>query len=37
VTQEQTTLLVHFSKDRTGQYKLFRIEQPTDQVAEPKE
>jgi hypothetical protein len=33
LTQEQTTLLVHFGKDRTEQYKLFRIEQPSDQGA----
>jgi hypothetical protein len=28
LTQEQTTLLVHFGKDTTEQYKLFRIEKP---------
>jgi hypothetical protein len=30
LTQEQTGMLVHFSADRTEQYKLFRIEQPAD-------
>ncbi len=30
LTQEQTTMLVHFGKDRTEQYKLFRIEQQSD-------
>ncbi|HZZ72656.1 MAG TPA: protocadherin, partial [Pirellulales bacterium] len=28
VTQAETTMLVHFGKDRTEQYKLFRLEQP---------
>src|SRR5262249_16463926 len=27
LTQEQTTMLVHFGKDRTEQYELFRVEQ----------
>src|SRR5262249_14795062 len=27
LTQEQTTMLVHFGKDRTEQYQLFRVEQ----------
>ncbi len=31
LTQEQTTLLAHFGKDRTEQFQLFRIEQPKDQ------
>jgi hypothetical protein len=31
LTQEQTTMLVHFGKDRTEQYKLFRIEQPKEE------
>ena len=37
LTQEQTTLLVHFGKDRTEQYKLFRIEQPADGGNAPSE
>jgi hypothetical protein len=28
LTQEQTTMLVHFDKDHTEQYRLFRVEQP---------
>ena len=28
LTQADTTMLVHFDKDRTEQYRLFRIEQP---------
>jgi hypothetical protein len=36
LTLDQTTILVHFGKDRTEQYKLFRIEQPQDgQPAQP--
>jgi hypothetical protein len=30
LTLAETTLLAHFGKDRTEQYNLFRIEQPTD-------
>jgi hypothetical protein len=30
LTQEQTTMLAHFSADRTEQYNLFRVEQPQD-------
>jgi hypothetical protein len=37
LTQDQTTLLVHFTEQRTEQYKLFRIEQPSDQSAPPKQ
>jgi hypothetical protein len=37
LTQDQTTLLVHFDKDRTEQYKLFRIEQTSDQATQPKQ
>lgn len=33
LTQEQTTMLVHFGKDRTEQYSLVRIEQPKDDAA----
>jgi hypothetical protein len=36
LTQPETTLLAHFGKDRTEQYKLFRIEQQEDQGAAPK-
>ena len=35
LTQEQTTLLAHFGKERTEQFKLFRIEQPGDKGGEP--
>ena len=35
LTQEQTTLLVHFGADRTEQFKLFRIPQPGDPGAAP--
>jgi hypothetical protein len=34
LTQDQTTMLVHFDKDRTEQYRLFRIP-PEDQAAAP--
>jgi hypothetical protein len=27
LTQDETTMLVHFGKDRTEQYKLFRVQQ----------
>lgn len=30
LTQDETTLLVHYDKDRTEQYKLFRVPQPED-------
>jgi hypothetical protein len=30
LTQDQTTMLVHFDKDQTEQYRLFRVEQPKD-------
>jgi hypothetical protein len=30
LTQDQTTMLVHLDKDKTEQYRLFRIEQPQD-------
>lgn len=32
LTQDETTMLVHFGQDRTEQYKLFRVQQ-TDQAA----
>ena len=35
LTQEQTSVLVHFGKDKTEQYKLFRIEQPKEDAAAP--
>jgi hypothetical protein len=36
LTQDQTTMLVHFDKDKTDQYRLFRIEQPQDgQTGQP--
>jgi hypothetical protein len=31
LTQDQTTLLAHFGSDRTEQFKLFRIQQPSGQ------
>ena len=34
LTQEETTLLAHFGKERTEQFKLFRIEQPSDKGGE---
>ena len=37
LTEEQTTLLVHFDKDHTEQFKLFRIEQPADGGAATKD
>jgi hypothetical protein len=37
LTQEQTTMVVHFGKDRTEQYKLFRVEPPAEgQAEQPK-
>ena len=37
LTLEQTTVLVHTGKDRTDQYRLFRIEQPQEgQAEQPK-
>jgi hypothetical protein len=37
LTQEQTSVLVHFGKERTEQYKLFRVEQPKEgEGAAPK-
>jgi hypothetical protein len=35
LTLEQTTVLVHTGKDRTDQYRLFRIEQPQEGQAQP--
>jgi hypothetical protein len=35
LTQPETTLLAHFGKDRTEQFKLFRIEQSSNQESEP--
>jgi hypothetical protein len=33
LTQDETTLLVHYSRDRTEQYKLFRVEQQPEENA----
>ena len=33
LTQDQSTMLVHYNKDRTEQFKLFRIEQQPDSTA----
>jgi hypothetical protein len=30
LTKDETTMLVHFGKDNTQQYKLFRVQQPDD-------
>jgi hypothetical protein len=35
LTQEQTTMLVHFSKDQTEQYKLFQVPQQQQDSKEP--
>ena len=35
LTQADTTMLVHFDKDRTEQYRLFRIEQPKEGEGAP--
>jgi hypothetical protein len=35
LTQDQTTILVHTGKDKTDQYRLFRIEQPKEGQAPP--
>jgi hypothetical protein len=35
LSQGETSLLAHFGADRTEQYRLFRVEQPTDQGAAP--
>jgi hypothetical protein len=37
LTQDETTMLVHFGKDRTEQYKLFRVPQEEQQAAAPEE
>jgi hypothetical protein len=35
LTQDETTMLVHFGKDRTEQYKLFRVPQQEEQSSDP--
>jgi hypothetical protein len=35
LTQPETTVLVHFGKDRTEQYRLVRVEQPQDGQQQP--
>ncbi len=35
LTQDETTMLVHFGKDRTEQYKLFRVEQQEEDTSAP--
>jgi hypothetical protein len=34
LTQDETTMLVHYGPDRTEQYKLFRVQQPEEAPAE---
>jgi hypothetical protein len=36
LTQAETTMLVHYAKDRTEQYKLFRVEQQSDDAGGPQ-
>jgi hypothetical protein len=36
LTQDETTMLVHTGKDRTEQYKLFRVEQQEEKKEPPK-
>ena len=35
LTQEQTTMMVHYGKDKSQQFTLFRIEKPEEGAAEP--
>jgi hypothetical protein len=36
LTQDETTILVHFGKDRTDEYKLFRVQQQEDKIEPTK-
>ena len=37
LTTDNTTMMVHYSKDRSQQFSLFRIEKPAEEAAPPKE